>query len=70
MLLRLEREGIHVDADRRHVRVVLVRLHQVEVVAAADLEAVVAVELEQGCDDRVGASHALNARDGVARLQD
>ena len=70
VLLRLEREGIHVDADRRHVRVVLVRLHQVEVVAAADLETVVAVELEQGRDDRVGASHALNTRDGVARLQD
>ena len=69
MLLRLEREGVHVDANRRHVGVVLERLDLVEVASLANLEAVVAVELEQGRDARVLARHALKARDGVARLQ-
>jgi len=66
VLLRGEREGIHVDANRRHVRVVLVRLHQVEVVALADRETVVAVQLDQGRHYRVVARHALYARHGVA----
>ena len=70
MLLRLEGKRVHVDADRGDVGVVLVRLNQVEVVAVANLEAVVAVELQQGSDDRVLAGHALDASDGVSRLQD
>ena len=66
MLLGLEREGVHVDAHRGDVRVVLVRLHQVEVGTLTDLEAVVAVELEERRDRRVVARHALDTRDGVA----
>ena len=45
VLLRGEREGVHVDAHRGHVRVVLVGLHQVEVVTLTHREPVVAVEL-------------------------
>ena len=48
---------------------VLVRLDLVEIAALTNLEPVVAVELEQGRDARVLARHALNTRDGVARLQ-
>jgi len=69
VLLRLEREGVHVDANRRHVGVVLVRLDLVEVASLAALEPVVAVELEERVDNRVVAREALNARDGVARLE-
>ena len=69
MLLRLEGEGVDVDADGGDVGVVLVRLDLVEVAALAHLEPIVAVELEQGRDARVLARHALEARDGVARLQ-
>ena len=69
MLLRLKRKAVHVDADRGDVGVVLVRLNQVEVVAIANLEAVVAVELEQRGDGRVLAGHALDASDGVTRLE-
>ena len=69
MLLGLESEGVHVDAHRRYVGVVLVGLYLVEVAALAYLEAVVAVELEEGGDARVLARHALHTRDGVARLQ-
>jgi hypothetical protein len=49
--------------------VVLVRLDLVEVATFADLESVVAVELDERSDARVLASHALNAGDGVARLK-
>ena len=45
---------------------VLVRLDLVEIAALANLEAIVAVELEQGRDARVLARHALDTRDGVA----
>ena len=48
---------------------VLVGLDQVEVVAIADGESVMAVKLEQSSDNRVATSHALNTCDGVARLQ-
>ena len=48
---------------------VLVRLDLVEIAALTNLEPVVAVELEEGRDARVLARHALNTRDGVARLQ-
>ena len=48
---------------------VLEGLHLVEIATLAHLEAVVAVELEQGRDARVLARHALHTRDGVARLQ-
>ena len=48
---------------------VLVRLDLVEVATFADLESVVAVELDERSDARVLASHALNAGDGVARLK-
>ena len=70
MLLGLEREGVHVDAHRGDVGVVLVRLDQVEVAALALRKPIVAVELDLGRHDRVVARHALHARHGVARLQD
>ena len=70
VLLRLEGERVDVDTDGRDVGVVLVRLDLVEVAAFADLEAIVAVELDEGSDDRVLAGHTLNAGDGVARLED
>jgi len=66
--LRLESEGVDVDTNSGDVGVVLVRLDLVEVAAFADLEAVVAVELEEGSDYRVATSHAFYASDGVARL--
>ena len=70
MLLRLESEGVHVDTDGRDVGVVLVRLDLVEIATLANLEAVVAVELDERGDAGVATSHALHAGDGVARLQD
>ena len=70
MLLRLQSERVHVDTDSGDVGVVLERLDPVEVVAVANLEAVVAVELQQGRDRGVLASHAFHAGDGVTRLQD
>ena len=69
MLLWLESERVHVDADRWDVGVVLVRLDPVEVVAVANLEAVVAVELEETRDGRVLAGHTLDTSDGVTRLE-
>ncbi len=69
VLLRLQREGIHVDAGCGHVGVVLEGLHLVEVAAFAHLEAVMAVQLQQGSHGRVLACHALHAGHGVARLQ-
>jgi len=70
VLLRLQSERVHVDTDGGDVGVVLERLDPVEVVAVANLEAVVAVELQQGRDRGVLASHAFHAGDGVTRLQD
>ena len=69
MLFRLERKAINVDANRWDVGVVLVWLHPVEVVAVANLEAVVAVELEKSRDGWVLASHTLDTSDGVTRLE-
>ena len=69
MLLGLESEGVDVDTNRRDVGVVLEGLHLVEIAAFADLEAIVAIELEQRSDDRVLTSHAFNTGDGVARFQ-
>jgi len=70
MLLRLQSERVHVDTNSGDVGVVLVGLNQVEVVAIANLEAIMAVELEKSRDGGVLASHAFNTGDGVARLQD
>lgn len=69
MLLRLQGKGVHVDTRRRDVRVVLVRLHPVEVVAIAHREAIVTVELDQSRDHRVLARHALHTGDRVAGLE-
>ena len=69
MLLRLERKRVDVDADGGDVGVVLVRLDQVEVATLALVKAIVAVELDLGRNDGVAARHALDARDGVARLE-
>ena len=69
MLFRLERKAVNVDANRWDVGVVLVRLDPVEVVAVANLEAVVAVELEETRDGRVLAGHTLDTSDGVTRLE-
>jgi hypothetical protein len=70
VLLRLESEGVDVDTDGRDVGVVLVGLDLIEVATLTNLEAIVAVELDQGRHDRVAASHALNASHGVTRLKD
>ena len=70
MVLRLEGEGVDVDANRRDVGVVLVRLDQVEVLALTLRESVVAVELDLGNRDRVVAGEALYAREGVAGVED
>ena len=69
MLLGLESERVDVDARGGDVGVVLEGLHLVEVASLADLEAVVAVQLEQSRDAGVLARHALHAGHGVARLQ-
>jgi len=69
VLLGLERERVHVDAHGGDVRVVLVRLDQVEVLALALRETIVTVELDLGDNRRVVARHALHAGDGVAGLQ-
>ena len=69
MLLRLEGEGVHVDTNRRDVGVVLVGLDQVEVATLTLVEAIVAVELDLGRDDRIVTGHALDTRDGVPRLE-
>ena len=69
MLFRLERKAINVNTDCWDVGVVLVWLHPVEVVAVANLEAVVAVELEKSRDRWVLACHALDTSDGVTRLE-
>ena len=70
MELRGEGERVDVHTDGRDVGVVLVRLHLVEIATLADLETIVAVELEESRDDRVLAGHALNASDGVTGLED
>ena len=69
MLLRGQGKGVHVDTHGRHVGVVLVGLHLVEVAALAHGEPVVAVQLDQGRHYGVHARHALHAGHGVARLQ-
>ena len=69
MLLGLQGKRVNVDADRGDVGVVLIRLNQVEVVAVANLEAVVTVELEERGDGRVLAGHALDAGNRVTRLE-
>ena len=56
VLLWAQGEGVHVDAARWHVLVVLIWLYQVEVLAIANGEPVVAVELEEGLRDRVLAA--------------
>ena len=53
VLLRLEREGVHVDALGRRAAVVLVRLHAGEVTSLALREAVLTVELQLGNLHRV-----------------
>jgi len=69
VLLRGQSEGVHVDTNGRHVGVVLVGLHLVEIATLAHSESVVAVQLDQGSHHGVHASHALHASHGVARLQ-
>ena len=68
VLLRGQGKGVHVDTHGRHVGVVLVGLHLVEIASLADGEAVVAVQLDQGSHHGVLASHALYASQGVSRL--
>jgi hypothetical protein len=70
VLFRLECKGVHVDTNSWDVGVVLVRLHPVEVVTITDSESVVAVELDQGGDDRVLTGHTFNTGYGVTRFQD
>ena len=69
-MFRLECKGVHVDTNSWDVGVVLVRLHPVEVVTITDSESVVAVELDQGSDDRVLTCHTFNTGYGVTRFQD
>ena len=56
MLLWLECEGVHVDADGWHVGVVLPWLDEVEVRTETLRESIVTVELDLGADDWVAAS--------------
>jgi hypothetical protein len=69
VLLRGQREAVHVDTRGRHVGVVLVGLHLVEIAALAHREAVVAVQLDQRRHHGIAARHALHAGHGVTRLQ-
>jgi len=68
--LGLESKGVQVDADSGDVGVVLVRLDFVEIAAFADLEAIVAIELDERSDDGILARHALDTGDGVTRFED
>lgn len=70
VLFRLKSKGVDVDTNRRDIGVVLVGLDQVEVGTFTDLEAIVAVKLDERSDDRVLARHAFNTGDRVARLED
>ena len=70
VLLGLERERVHVDAHGGDVRVVLVRLDQVEVLALALRETIVTVELDLGSDNWVVTGHTFNTGDGVTGFQD
>ncbi len=69
VLLRGQGKGVHVDAHGRHVGVVLVGLHLVEIAALAHGEPVMAVQLQKSRHHGVHATHALHAGHGVARLQ-
>ena len=69
VLLRLQCEAVDVDTHSRHVGVVLVRLHQVEVLALTLAEAVMAVQLDLGGHSGVVASQTLHAGHAVAALQ-
>ena len=69
-VLGLEGEGVDVDARRRRGRVVLVRLHEVEVAALTLRETILAVELDLGdgrrvAEGRIGVA-PRGVRDGVA----
>jgi len=70
VLLRLQSKRVHVDTHGRDVGVVLEGLDQVEVVALAYRETVVAVQLDQRRHRGVVARHALDTGHGVTRLQD
>ena len=63
MLLWLESKGVDVDTNCGDVGVVLIRLDFVEVSSLANLESVVAVELEESSDAWVLACHTLNTGD-------
>jgi hypothetical protein len=65
VLLGLETERVHVDADLGHVLVVLVGLHQVEVQALTLGKPVVAVQLKLGGCDGVGAGAKVDGHQGV-----
>jgi len=69
VVLRGKSEGVHVDANRRHVGEVLVRLDQVEVITSTLLEPVVAVELNEGRHNGVLAALTLNKTMGVAAVK-
>ncbi len=64
MLLRLQREGIHVHTRSRRASVVLVRLHTVEVAPLTLREPILTVELQ------LGNLHRVLARALDARVQD
>jgi len=70
VLLGLEGKAVHVDTNRGDVGVVLVGLDQVEVATLTLVEAIVAVELDLGRNDRIVTGHALDTRNGVPRLED
>ena len=66
MLLRAKRERVHVDAGVRSTGVELVRLDEVEVGALTLREAVLAVELQLGGDNRVLAP-AVHVKRGLGK---
>jgi hypothetical protein len=65
VLLRLKAEGVDVDTGRRYVGVVLVWLYQVKVASVALREAVVAVKLYLGGENRVLATVEKRSTSGV-----
>ena len=66
VLLRAQGEGVHVDTGIRVAGVVLVGLHQIEVGTLTLREAVLAVKLQLGNDDRV-LTPAVHVQSGLSQ---
>ena len=69
MLLRIQSERIHVDAHRRNVGVMLVRLDQIEVAAFALTEPILTVELDVCHGHGIASREPLHGRNRITRFQ-